>query len=149
MSTDMIKVMVNGACGKMGMAVVDAVIEQKDMKIVSLVDITEKLPQIAKDLMKDKIEGVVLDNSMQKPLEITKPDVVVDFTNPTVVYENTTVIIKAGARPVIGTTGLTQDQLSEISKMLKNKGIGGLVAPNFAIGAVLMMDFSKKAAKIF
>lgn len=148
MSNEKIKVMVSGAFGKMGSAVIEAVAEQSDMKIVALVDICEDMDTKATQLLGSTKE-VLLHNCMKKALETTIPDVVVDFTNPSTVYKNTKTIIEYGARPVIGTTGLTPEQLQELTNYAGSKQIGGLVAPNFAIGAVLMMEFSQKAAKYF
>lgn len=148
MSNEKIKVMVSGAFGKMGTAVVEAVIEQPDMEIVALVDICEDINVKAKQLL-GSTKDVFLHNCIRKALETTKPDVVVDFTNPSTVFNNTNYIIEAGARPIVGTTGLTTEQLQELTRFAKSKKLGGLIAPNFAIGAVLMMEFSQKAAKYF
>jgi len=75
------------------------------------------------------------------------PDVVVDFTRPDTVKDNALTILDSGACPLIGTTGLTQSDLSELDPKAKAMGLGALVCPNFAIGAVLMMKFSQEAGK--
>lgn len=149
MSETKIKVLVCGACGKMGTAVIGAVKEQTDMDIVALVDISDNLPDHADKLLNSKLNTLVLEKSLAKALNLSKPDVVVDFTNPSFVYEHTRTIIDNGVRPVIGTTGLTSVQVEELLQMLAAKKLGGLIAPNFAIGAVLMMQFAQKAAKYF
>lgn len=84
------------------------------------------------------------------PLEAfsrVQADVLVDFTIPEVVYEHTRTALECGIRPVVGTTGLTQDQLYELDKLSQEKQLGAIIAPNFAIGAVLMMKFAQIAAK--
>ena len=80
-------------------------------------------------------------------IKMTAADVLVDFTTPTSVKENMELAIRAGISPVVGTTGLTTAELAELDQLAKEHGIGGIVAPNFAIGAVLMMRFAEQAAK--
>src|SRR5690606_37495397 len=74
-------------------------------------------------------------------------DVLIDLTVPEVGYIHTKAAIEHSIRPVIGTTGFTNEQITELKELAKQKNIGGIIAPNFAIGAVLMMKFSQLAAK--
>jgi len=76
-------------------------------------------------------------------------DVVVDFTTPSVVHENILAYLRHRIPSVIGTTGLTPGQLAEIGQMAEAQGVPVLIAPNFAMGAVLMMQFAKEAARQF
>jgi len=76
-------------------------------------------------------------------------DVLVDFTVPRAVYNNTKAAITNGVRPVVGATGFTPEQIAELDELCKSRGIGGLIAPNFSIGAILMMKFAAEAAKYF
>lgn len=149
MSTEQIKVLVNGACGKMGKAVVEAVSEAEGMYVNAFVDVCNNVEEQAKTTLKEKVEGVTICNTLSEGLYKCKPDVVVDFTNPTVVYENITAIIENNVRPVVGTTGLTVQQVEDVTQKCADKKLGGLIAPNFAIGAVLMMKFAQKASKYF
>jgi len=89
------------------------------------------------------------DDDLGALIASSKAEVVVDFTLPSVVFENTMTIIKAGARPVIGTTGLTQKELSLIGDELAGRGLGGIVAPNFSLGAVLMMKLAAEVGVHF
>jgi 4-hydroxy-tetrahydrodipicolinate reductase len=73
--------------------------------------------------------------------------VVVDFTHPSSAYDNAKTILAAGARPVVGTTGFTPQQIADLQARAEKLGLGGLIAPNFAIGAVLMMRFAAEAAR--
>ena len=66
---------------------------------------------------------------------------------PHAAYSNTETAIRYGVRPVIGTTGFTPEQITELDKLCQEKGIGGLIAPNFSIGAILMMKFAAQASK--
>ncbi|MEJ6399741.1 4-hydroxy-tetrahydrodipicolinate reductase [Nicoliella lavandulae] len=76
-------------------------------------------------------------------------DIWLDFTTPDSVYENTKFAIEHGFHPIIGTTGLTDDQESELIQLSKDKQLGGLIAPNFGLSAVLLMKFAKQAAEYF
>lgn len=149
MSTEQIKVLVNGACGRMGQAVVEAVIEAEGMNVTAFVDLCDDVETKAKALLGNSASNTVICKDLSEGIDRSNPDVVVDFTNPTVVYENISTIINKNVRPVIGTTGLTIQQVEELTQKCVSKNLGGLIAPNFAIGAVLMMQFAQKSAKYF
>lgn len=68
---------------------------------------------------------------------------------PAVAYENTRFALEKGFAPVVGTTGFSEDEIAELIALSEDKKIGGLIAPNFAIGAILLMEFAAKAAKYF
>lgn len=122
----MIKVIVNGAKGKMGLETVKTVKAEADFELVAELD---------------------LGDDLAKTIQDKKASVVVDFTHPRVVRENIRTILSAGAHGVIGTTGLTEADLQEIKLLCAKYKVNCLVAPNFAIGAVLMMRFAKEAVK--
>jgi 4-hydroxy-tetrahydrodipicolinate reductase len=124
----MIKVIVNGAKGKMGQEVVKAIQKEADLALVGQTD---------------------LGDDLAKAIKSTQAEVVVDFTHPRSVMENVRTILENGAHGVIGTTGLTKENLEEIKKLCEKNKVNCLVAPNFAIGAVLMMQFAKEAIKYF
>jgi 4-hydroxy-tetrahydrodipicolinate reductase len=90
-----------------------------------------------------------LGDDLAKAIKDTQAEVVVDFTHPRSVMENVRTILENGAHGVIGTTGLTKENLEEIKKLCEKNKVNCLVAPNFAIGAVLMMQFAKEAIKYF
>lgn len=138
----MIKVLVCGAMGKMGQAVVKAVQDDKDLELVAAVDVTGLGQELGQSG-----PSVLVEKDLQAAIKDKKPDVMVDFTNPQVVLENAKTAIAAGVRPVIGATGLSPADKALLDKRLRSAGLGGLVASNFAIGAILMMDFSRQAAK--
>ena len=93
--------------------------------------------------------GVIVEGDLETALDSAVIDVLVDFTTPHTTYSHTLAAITRGIRPVIGTTGLTLDQIDELDKLCKQRGIGGLVAPNFSVGAILMMKFAAEASKFF
>ncbi|AJQ92149.1 4-hydroxy-tetrahydrodipicolinate reductase [Gynuella sunshinyii] len=122
----MIRVMVNGARGRMGSEVVKAVSQDADLEFVGGTDREDDLAARIAEL---------------------KPDVVVDFTIASIGFENAKTIIAAGVSPVIGTSGFQQHQVEELQALAAEQKLGGLIAPNFSLGAVLMMKFSALAAK--
>lgn len=81
------------------------------------------------------------------PLDVSGCDAAVDFTQPDTVFANATACIGQGVPPVIGTTGLADAQLAEIDRLARDRGVPAFIAPNFAIGAVLMMRFAAEAAR--
>lgn len=144
-----VRVAVCGAKGKMGREVVKTAIEDAGLALVGVVD-PHALNETVNDFYGVTSEpGLRFDRDLKTMLLREKPDVVVDFTNPEVVFANTMAIIEANCRPVIGTTGLTPEQLKQIDQALRHRNLGGMVVPNFAIGAVLMMKFAQEAAKYF
>ena len=86
-------------------------------------------------------------NAPDELVRETRPDVVVDFTFHAWAAEVLSVLIDAGVRPVIGTSGLSEEQIAGFEARCRARGIGGLWASNFAIGAVLMMHFARLAAR--
>jgi 4-hydroxy-tetrahydrodipicolinate reductase len=124
----MIKVGVLGARGRMGSEVVKAVTESTDCELVASLD-----------------QGDSLDTLVSAGVQV-----VVDFTTPDVVMANLEFLIKHNIHAVVGTTGFSDDRLAQLNTWLAaNPTAGVLIAPNFAIGAVLMMEFAEKAAKFF
>ena len=124
----MIKVAVLGARGRMGSEVVKAVSSANDFELVAELD------------QGDSLTALVAAGA----------EVVVDFTTPDVVMENLEFLIHNGINAVVGTTGFSADRIAQLQGWLaKSPKVGVLIAPNFAIGAVLMMEFAEKAAKFF
>ena len=122
----MIRVAVTGYLGRMGSEVVRAITAAQDMEIVALIEVNDNLQQALLD---------------------SKADVMIDFTVPDVAFTHIMTALESGVIPVVGTTGLTREQLNKISDTSVELAIPALVIPNFAIGAVLMMQFSAQAAK--
>ena len=123
----MIKVAVIGARGRMGSEVVKAVNEAKDLELVAQLDLGDSLDALL-------TSGAV---------------VAVDFTTPDSVMANLEFLISHNINAVVGTTGFDDARIAKIKSLLATSKSGVLIAPNFAIGAVLMMEFATKAAKYF
>ena len=137
----MIKLGVVGANGKMGSQVVNLAINNKDFELVCAIDKFGAGKQLT--------NGVIVEENLEESLVKRKPDVVVDFTQPSVIYENIKTYLKLGVKSVIGTTGLTKEQVENIEKMSNEAKVGVIIAPNFSIGAILMMKFAAEASKYF
>lgn len=123
-----IRVAVNGSQGKMGSESVQAIMAAPNLELVG---------------------------EFNKPHDLSheisrcKAQVVVDFTTANVAFDNTKNIITAGAYPVIGTTGFTPKQIEELKSLSTSLNRGGIIAPNFSVGALLMMRLSKECVKYF
>lgn len=130
----MIRVAICGACGKMGQEVAKAVLNDETLELAAQIDICG-----GKDIFK----------TIEAALKETKIDVLVDFTQPKSVFENAIYCLNNGIRPVIGTTGLNDEQIENLNQLSKEKNVSCLIAPNFTVGAVLMMMFAAQAAKYF
>lgn len=123
-----ISIIVNGAHGKMGSETVLAINNTPELKLVAALGSSDNL-----------------ESAIQK----THADCVIDFTTPNAVFQNTKTILENNARPIIGTSGLKLDQVNELQSLAAKKKLGGLIAPNFSLGAVMMMQFAKTAAAFF
>ena len=109
----------------------------------------ESVKAITEDPDLDLVAQTDLGDNLSETIKKTRAQVVVDFTTAAVVMENAATIIESGARPVIGTSGLLPEQISRLQELCKKNNNGGLIAPNFAVGAVLMMKYAQDAAKYF
>jgi 4-hydroxy-tetrahydrodipicolinate reductase len=138
---DIIKVAVVGALGKMGKEVIKAVGECPECELVCTVDISGIGTQISGDV---HIEG-----DISLAFKKSAPDVVVDFTEPKSIFEHIKLYLDLGVKSVIGTTGLSSEQVSELEALSREKNTGCFIAPNFTTGAVMMMLFASMAAKCF
>ena len=122
----MVKVLVNGAKGRMGSAVMAAVGQAEGLTLVG---------------------GIDRGDDLATSIQTLKPDVVVDFTVASSGFDNACTILSQGARPVMGTSGFQKDQVEVLSALAQVHGLSGLIAPNFSLGAVLMMKFAAEAAR--
>ncbi len=141
----LVSVLVNGACGRMGQAVLKAVQEDSELKLVGAVDLQGGMD--AGELVGLPACGVTVETDLAAALTRCKPEVMVDFTRPDVVFSNVKQALSAHVSPVVGTTGLSEEQKAEIAALAEKEATPAFIAPNFAIGAVLMMVMCKQAAK--
>lgn len=123
-----IRILVNGAGGRMGQEAVAAISADPELDLVG--------------------EAHRHDDLSQK-IKTSDAEVVVDLTVADVAFQNASTIIAAGVHPVIGTSGFNLEQVTELQQRCNQQQLGGIIAPNFSIGAVLMMKFAKEAARYF
>lgn len=142
-----IKVAIAGARGRMGIAAVKAIMEAEDMTLVAALDHKYNGLYLHGEEVTEDQNGIPIYTSFERLESETKPDVLLELTNPDVVYQNMHDAISHGVRPVVGTSGLSFGNVEEITAFAKEKKVGGMIAPNFSIGAVLMMKFSAMAAR--
>lgn len=145
----MIRVVIAGAAGRMGKEAVKAITAADDM---ALVGVTTGRSNIGEDA--GTVAGIgslelTLGTDLRANLEVTRPDVLVDLTLPHAVAGNLQLAAELGIHVVVGTTGLSEDLQTHLAQAFTAKGKGALICPNFALGAILMMDFAKRAKQYF
>jgi 4-hydroxy-tetrahydrodipicolinate reductase len=143
-----IKVLVSGAAGRMGREVVKAVAGDSELHLVGAVD-KMFVAQDAGVVAGIAEQNMPIVDDLAWALEASQAHVAVDFSTPHAVRENIRIMLDAKVSPVIGTTGLNEKDLKEIDAMARKAKIPVFIAPNFSIGAVLMMRFAAECAKYF
>lgn len=141
-----IRVAIAGANGRMGREAVKMVLNDEQFTFVRGIDHTLHGDDVGEVIGIGSI-GVTFSNAIEETLVGDEPDVLVDLTRPEATYRHARLAIEYGVRPVVGTTGWTNEDLLQLDKLAKEQKIGAVIAPNFAIGAVLMMQFAREAAK--
>lgn len=143
-----LRVLVTGVSGRMGSLAAKTIQSASDLNLVGGVDpvgvgrnLAELVPGVDPEL---RIGG-----HLAGALEDLQPDVLVDFTAPQVVMGNLETALKAGVACVVGTTGFSETDLQLVKKWCEVRTTPAIIAPNFSLGAVLMMQFAARAAKVF
>ncbi len=121
-----IRVIVNGAKGRMGRQTCQTVAADPELELVGQADLGDDLAAL---------------------MASAKAEVVIDFTHPDAAFANARTIVEAGVHPVVGTTGFKEEEIQQLQGACAEQKLGGLIAPNFAVGAVLMMRFAAEAAR--
>ena len=135
----MIDVLISGAAGKMGSLSATTIAAQDDLRVVALVD-----PKPGASA-----GGAPSFASVGEALAATSPVAALEFSVPTSVYENTRALLEAGVATVVGATGLSDGQVAALGAIASARDTGLVIVPNFALGAVLLMQFARQAAKYF
>jgi 4-hydroxy-tetrahydrodipicolinate reductase len=150
-----IPVIINGAAGKMGREIVKAVSQAADMNLVGAIDTSPELQ--GRDIgelagLSEPLE-IPITNQLEPMLGYIagdkKPAVMVDFTHPDSVYENIRKAIAYGISPVVGTTGLSPEQIQNLANFADKASTGCLLIPNFSIGMVLLQQAAINASQYF
>jgi len=140
----MIKVVVCGALGRVGREMVAGVAAAPDLDLVGGVDL-----RAAEEYLAIPQGGglIPLSRDLAALIERTRPQVMIDFTQPEGAVANIHTAIAHGVRPVVGTTGISADQIEQVRQLCAERRIGAVIAPNFAIGANLLIYFARVAAR--
>lgn len=144
----MLNVLVNGAFGRMGRAMGAGINSQEDMQVIAAVDVKGTGSDIG-ILYGCEPLGIVIEEDLSAAINRVKPDVVLEFTNVQAVMKSIRTTLALKTPCVVGSTGLGETDLAEIRELAKKYNTPVFIAANFALGAVLMMRFSKEAAKYF
>ncbi len=140
-----IKVVIHGATGRMGTETVNAVCHEEDLSLVGATCGRERGSTLSLPTGGD----VPLSTSLEDVLSQTAPDVVVDFTNASVFRESVAVATAHSCNIVVGVSGLVDEDLQRLDALASDSSIGIIVAPNFALGAVVLKKLVEQAAPYF
>ncbi|YCI75217.1 4-hydroxy-tetrahydrodipicolinate reductase [Bacillus sp. R1-10] len=143
-----VKVIVAGPRGRMGNEAVKLVHRTEGFELAAVIDRKHNGESLSAIEGFHGIEAPVF-SDINECFSSVEADVLIDLTTPEVGMFHTEAALNHGIRPVVGTTGFTKEDLAKLDSLTKEKGIGCIIAPNFAIGAILMMKFSQMAAKYF
>ena len=153
-----IPVLVSGALGRMGREVVNSVLNSTDCELVAAIDINKKNNGVnISQLLNLKSSEVFVSNDLEGSLCSISQDyrnqeikpVLVDFTHPDSVFDNTRSAIAYGISPIIGTTGLSPSQINDLSIFAQKAEVGCAIIPNFSVGMVLLQQAASVAAKFY
>lgn len=140
---------VTGALGSMGRMVCAALAADPEVRLAAAVDPFYADKQTAGERAGGYPPGVPHFLTLAEALAASQLDVLVDFTRPKAVFDNIVAALEAGVAAVVGTTGLSAEQLERIEECAREQGKAVFIAPNFALGAVLMMRFAAEAGRYF
>lgn len=143
-----IKIVLAGPRGRMGMEALKLIANTEHFHLVAAVDRKDDYKTV-QDIPGAPALSAPVYQDIETCFKEVKVDVLLDLTTPEVGRRHTEIALQYGVRPVVGTTGFNEEQLQSIAKTAEEKKIGVIIAPNFAIGAILMMKFSQMAAKYF
>lgn len=136
-----------GAAGRMGKEIIKGLRQYEDIKIVGAVDVNDIGKDIG-DLTAGKQMGIAVSPDLAELLDkLQERPVVVDFTHKEAVKKNIPVALEKRAYAVVGTTGLSHDDLDRFDKLARENKTGIIVAPNFSFGAVLMMKVAREISR--
>ncbi|WP_316569804.1 4-hydroxy-tetrahydrodipicolinate reductase [Neobacillus sp. YIM B06451] len=143
-----IRMVIAGPRGRMGSEAVKLAAETNGFELVAVLDRKNDGRKLG-EIGHFPLPEVPVYSDIEECLQSVKADVLVDLTVPEAGMHHARTALVHNVRPVIGTTGFSTEDLEELKELSAEKGIGCIIAPNFAIGAILMMKFAKMAAKYF
>ncbi|MFD2704464.1 4-hydroxy-tetrahydrodipicolinate reductase [Salibacterium lacus] len=144
----MTSIIIAGPRGKMGKEAVHLVHETEEFELAAVVD-SRNAGKKLRDLAGMPDEPALVYDDMQTCLEETEADVLIDLTTPEAGKKHLELALDYYVRPVVGTTGFTDEDIQRLRQKSEEKEMGAVIAPNFAVGAILMMKLSQMAARYF
>ncbi|MHC0036132.1 4-hydroxy-tetrahydrodipicolinate reductase [Pseudoneobacillus sp. C159] len=143
-----IRIVIAGPRGRMGREAVKLVNDTEQFQLVAVIDRKNNGMNLS-DLEGFNGINAPIYSSIEECFLTSRADVLIDLTTPETGMHHARTALNHGVRPVVGTTGFTKEELEELQNLCEEKQLGCIIAPNFAIGAILMMKFSQMAAKYF
>lgn len=140
------RVAVIGCAGKMGQTVCRYLLSHDDYTLAACIDVTRVGDDVG-EVIGFGVTGVKVASNLQSVLSEAEVDVAIDFTTPDSVVANAAICLQNRISVLIGTTGISSEDASKLENLAEKMQAGVLIVPNFAIGAILMMEFARKAAK--
>ncbi len=146
-----IKLAIAGINGRMGRAIARAILANPEIELVGAFGRTNAayVGQDIGNLTSTPNTGVLISNEFKDLLNQSNPDVLLDFTQAESAVKTAELALDNGVRPVIGTSGISSGEIRKLAARASAKNLGAMLVPNFSIGAVLMMEFSRQAANFF
>jgi len=144
-----IRVLLCGAGGRMGREVAQTLWAAPDIALVAAIDLEEYAGQDLGRLCGQSEWGISVDTDLNAAMRKNQAQVLVDFTNGEAAGKHLLNALSHGVRVVIGTSGISRQVVDEAAAVARRKKIGAVLAPNFSLGAVLLMSFAARAAKYF
>jgi 4-hydroxy-tetrahydrodipicolinate reductase len=140
------RVAVIGCAGKMGQTVCRYLLSHDDYTLAAGIDVTRVGDDVG-EVIGFGVTGLKVASNLQTVLAEAKIDIAIDFTRPDTVVANTAICLQNKIPVLIGTTGISSEDAAKLENLANNMQSSVLIVPNFAIGAILMMEFARKAAK--
>jgi 4-hydroxy-tetrahydrodipicolinate reductase len=143
-----IKIILAGPRGRMGREAVNLIHNTEHFQLVACLDRTNTGKKLSEVEGFPALDAPIYSDPVQCFQEV-EADVLIDLTTPEIGKLHTRLAVEHSIRPVVGTTGFNEEELQELSDLAEEKKTGVIIAPNFAVGAILMMKFAQMAAKHF
>ena len=149
--SEKVKVVISGINGRFGRASARLIAADDELELVGAFG-RPGAPYVGQDvatLTGSATTGILVSNEFKDLPSGINPDVVLDFSLSAPAFEIAKQALESGVRPVIGTSGVGEDHIKVLTEIANRKRLGAFVVPNFSVGAVLMMEFSKMAGQFF
>lgn len=143
-----INLILAGPRGKMGKEAIQMIENEPDFNLVAVIDHKNEGKSL-KDIVETSVSNIPVFADPEACFTEIEADVFIDLTTPDAGYKHTKAALTHNIRAVIGTSGFTEEKVHELKEIADERQVGCIIAPNFAIGAILMMKFAKMAATYF